>query len=244
MHGSGKSDRPIVPGKPSNKAAGAPAAAEGVGGKGPGQGEFVAVSLEPDSVPENSDVDAVADTVGDETEQEEQLTESGLGAGSGRSWTAIDHEGTQVLRHRGSSLSASTPARHYLRQEPSAVVPACLGSARGAARQRAVLPQPPKGGVRRRYWGERPERRPKAVKKSPGPSLFFATSKELRDGMREVFKTFVARYYEASSLLVQRCQGKGQYNPAEEFPLGCFPLAMPFVGATPPQSADPAESSD
>ena len=38
MNGSGKSDRPIVPRKPSNKAAGAPAAAEGVEGRGLAKG--------------------------------------------------------------------------------------------------------------------------------------------------------------------------------------------------------------
>ena len=38
MYGSGKSDRPIVPRKPSNKATGAPVAAERVEGRGLAKG--------------------------------------------------------------------------------------------------------------------------------------------------------------------------------------------------------------
>src|SRR5438067_13562602 len=42
MHGGGKSDGPIVPAKPPNKAGGAPPAAEGVEGRGPAKGNSVA----------------------------------------------------------------------------------------------------------------------------------------------------------------------------------------------------------
>ena len=70
MHGSGKSDRPIVPGKPPNKAAGAPAAAEGVEESGLAKGNSSQFPRSRTHAgPENSDVDAVADTAGSETEQ-------------------------------------------------------------------------------------------------------------------------------------------------------------------------------
>jgi hypothetical protein len=65
---------------------------------------------------------------------------------------------------------------------------------------------------------QHPWTRPNRVKKSPAP-LLHAASKAMRQVFYEGFALFVA----ASDKLK-----RGDPNP--DFPLGCFPPALPFVG--------------
>lgn len=89
--------------------------------------------------------------------------------------------------------------------------------------------------VRRRHPHERPDQ----VKKSPAPKLFFAITKEARSAMRQEFETFVSHYRSAAYLLLRTVARGGEKNPAKEFPVGCFPPAMPFVGVSLPPPRTP-----
>ena len=70
---------------------------------------------------------------------------------------------------------------------------------------------------------QEPTRRPKKLKKSPAPFVHAAT-KAMRRELWEVYAWFVAAYRDASEKL-----RAGDRDPP--FPPGCFPPALPFVGA-------------
>jgi hypothetical protein len=78
---------------------------------------------------------------------------------------------------------------------------------------------------------QHPHRRPSTIKKSPAPMLFFADDFEKRNRMKDDYDAFEAEYRQAAKDLCRRAKLNGRRNPAHLFPTGCFPRAMPFVGA-------------
>ena len=80
---------------------------------------------------------------------------------------------------------------------------------------------------------QHPHKRPKNVKKSPAPKLFYAADLGKRDRMRDDYDAFEAKYYLAADRLCKQAMLSGSENPAHEFPTGCFPRGMPFQGAAP-----------
>ena len=102
MYGSGKSDRLIVPKKPSNKAAGAPPAAERVEGRGLAKGNphqplqtrtqsRKALMLKLERIRQ----------VARQRKMERFTWKGELGVGCGHSWhDAISHEWMLILQHR------------------------------------------------------------------------------------------------------------------------------------------------
>jgi REP element-mobilizing transposase RayT len=69
-----------------------------------------------------------------------------------------------------------------------------------------------------------PTHRPRKLKKSPAPFVHAAT-KAVRLALWEAYATFVAAYRDAAEKL-----RTGGPDPPQ-FPAGCFPPALPFVGA-------------
>ncbi|HYO14589.1 MAG TPA: hypothetical protein VE685_15445 [Thermoanaerobaculia bacterium] len=69
-----------------------------------------------------------------------------------------------------------------------------------------------------------PTHRPQKLKKSPAPFVHAAT-KAMRRALWESYATFVAAYRDAAERL-----RAGDPDPPQ-FPAGCFPPALPFVGA-------------
>ena len=84
-----------------------------------------------------------------------------------------------------------------------------------------------------RVQAQNPHTRPRTIKKSPAPKLFFAADPAKRNRMRDDYDAFEANYYLAANRLCKLAMLSGSENPAHEFPTGCFPRAMPFQGAPP-----------
>jgi len=67
-------------------------------------------------------------------------------------------------------------------------------------------------------------------KRSPAPMLFYAKSKELLDGMKADYDDFVSHYRAAAESLLAAQEACDDFDPRSEFPQGCFPPALQFVG--------------
>jgi hypothetical protein len=79
-----------------------------------------------------------------------------------------------------------------------------------------------------------PYDRPSQSKKDPAPMLFYAATPEKWTAMVDEYEVFEDQYEVAKGLLNLASGRPGPQNPSRHFPLGCFPPAMPFVGATRP----------
>ena len=82
---------------------------------------------------------------------------------------------------------------------------------------------------------QHPHDRPPQVKKSPAGKLFYAETPERRRELKAGHAEFENQYEVAKGLLWLAASKPGPKNPARHFPWGCFPPAMPFVGATMPR---------
>jgi hypothetical protein len=111
------------------------------------------------------------------------------------------HLPVEEQRRRAASLVQEIEEEARIRREETGIKP--LGVA-------AILAQDP-------------TRRPKKLKKSPAPFVHAAT-KAMRRLLWEAYASFVAAYRDAAEKLRAG-------DPDPPFPTGCFPPALPFVGA-------------
>jgi hypothetical protein len=81
---------------------------------------------------------------------------------------------------------------------------------------------------------QHPHHRPRSAKKSPAPLLLYAKDPEKWAALADDYAAFNAQCEVAKDLMFLSTSQRGSSNPCRHFPEGCFPPAMPFVGATAP----------